>query len=58
MRDLLGEVSSLAPISSIFSSVRRFRFLSSFLSSSDPVVFSLLTKLCVLRLLGNRSPGN
>lgn len=58
MWDLLGEVSSLAPISSNFSSVSRFHFLSGFLSSSDPVVFSLLTKLCVLCLLGNRSPGN
>jgi len=58
MRDLLGELSSLAPISSNFSSVSRFRFLSGFLSRSDPVVFSLLTKLCVLCLLGNRSPGN
>lgn len=56
--DLLSEVPSLAPISSNFSSVSIFRFLSGFLSSSDPVVFSLLTKLCVLCLLGNRSPGN
>jgi hypothetical protein len=42
LRDLLGEVSSLAPISSTFSSVGTVRFLSGFLSSSS------LTKLCIL----------
>jgi hypothetical protein len=42
--DFLGEVSSLAPMSSNVSSVSTVRFLSNFLSSNDPVVFSLLTR--------------
>jgi len=58
LRDFLGEVSSLAPILSNLSSVSTVRFLSGFLSSSDPVLFSLLTKLCILCLLGTGSPGN
>jgi hypothetical protein len=44
LRDFLSEVSSLAPMSSNASSVRIVHFLSGFLSSNDPVVFSLLTR--------------
>jgi hypothetical protein len=44
LRDFLGEVSSLAPMSSNVSSVSTVHFLSDFLSSNDPVVFSLLTR--------------
>lgn len=52
LRDFPGEVSSLKRIAPNFSSVSAVRFLSDFLSSSDPLVFSLLTKLCILCLLG------
>lgn len=58
LRDFFGEASSLAPILSNLSSVSTVRFLCGFLSSSDPVLFSLLTKLCILCLLGTGSPGN
>jgi hypothetical protein len=58
LRDFLGEVSSLAPISSNVSSVTTVHFLSGFLSSNGPVVFSLLTRFCILCLLGTGSLGN
>jgi hypothetical protein len=44
LRDYLGEVSSLAPMSSDVSSVSTVNFLPGFLSSNDPIIFSLLTR--------------
>ena len=58
LRDFHREVSSLATISSNFSSVSTVRFLSGILSSSDSVVFTALTKLRMLCFLGSRCLGN
>jgi hypothetical protein len=58
LKDLLGEISSLTPISPNFLSVSTVYFLSGFLSSNYPVVFSILTKWCILCLLGTCSPEN
>jgi len=51
LRDLIGEVSSLEWIASNFSSVSTGRFLSGLLYSSDPVVFSLLTRFVYLEMV-------
>jgi hypothetical protein len=58
LRDFLGRVSSPVPVSSNVSSVNTVHFLSDFLSSNDPVIFSLLTRSCIFCLLGTGSPGN
>jgi hypothetical protein len=58
LRDFLGDVSSLARVSSNLSSISTVHFMSGLLASSSPVVFSLLTMLCVLCLVGSGCPGN
>ena len=45
-RDFLGDVSSVAPVSSNLSSVSIVHFLSGFLSSSGSVL-GVLTSLCI-----------
>lgn len=47
LRDILGEVSSLASLPSNVSSDSTVHFLSGFLSGNDPVVFCLLTSYFV-----------
>jgi hypothetical protein len=44
-RDFIGEVSSLAPMSSNVSSVSTVCFSSAFLSSNDPVFFQFIDQL-------------
>jgi hypothetical protein len=50
-RDSLEEVSNLERIASNFASVSTFRVLSGFLYSSDPVVFSSVTKFVSLEVV-------
>jgi hypothetical protein len=56
--DFLGVCSSLAPISSNFSSVSTRRLCFCFLSIKSPVDLSLFTKLWIVCLLRTLSPRN
>jgi hypothetical protein len=58
LRDFSWWSFKLSPVTSDFNSVRTLTFLSGFLSSSDSLVFSLLTKCYILCLLEAGSPGN